>query len=156
MSDMNASIVSTIDTIFQAVEKQFGVKLDVRIKREETHLVIMFNDADSIYFTDKQFARVQECIARCFYVLGFTHAFGDFGDSSFKWFRWLHETALAICPGINFAIGETELQQTVQRAIAEYIALLRRDLTATYDRLNAEIAEREERRNEIVAMLAKL
>lgn len=153
---MNAAIVSTIDTVFRAVEKQFGTRLDARIVREELPLIVVFNDSESIGFTVKRFTMVQECIARCFYELGFFYNNRGYCEPNIKWFWWAFATGLNVCPGTGFDIGETELQQTVQHAIDGYIAASRRELTAEYARLSNEIAEREERRNEIVAMLGNL
>ena len=154
---MNAAIVSAIDTIFRAVEKQFGVSLDAHIEGGAPHLLVGFNAPETIGFTDKQFALVQECVVQCLFELGFYHALGGVSDPDTKWYRWVHENMILVsnAPVVNGLDGP-ELQQSVNTAINRYVGMRQQRLTEEYTRLGDEIAEREERRNEIVVMLGNL
>lgn len=154
---MNPTTIAIINEIFTAVEQQFGVELDARIEKEQPHLFVVFNDSDVLGLSVKQFIMYQECVAQCFYEFGFFHANGGMGEPNSKWFRWVFASGIAV-HGVDgdTNICEYEIQQTVKRAIDGYLANKRRELLDAYFRLTDEIAERKERRNEIVTVLGTM
>lgn len=155
---MNPTTIAIINEIFPAVGKHFGVELDARIEKDSPHLFVVFNDSDVLGLSVKQFIMYQECVAQCFYEFGFVHAYcGGTDAPNSKWFRWVFASGLAVHDGnCGAVLCEYEIQQTVKRAIDGYLAKKRRELLDAYSRLTDEIAEREERRNEIVTVLGTM